>query len=77
MAIDIAELDKMQSSYKAAVEAWIAAIRREEKLASGNHSEAEIDAWEAAGFAEEEARDKAIAAKRAYEDALREEFFNF
>jgi hypothetical protein len=77
MAIDIAELDKMQSSYKAAVEEWIAAIRQEEQLASVDHSEAKIDTWEAAGFAEEEARDKAVAAKRAYEDALREEFFNF
>lgn len=77
MAIDIAELDKMQSSYKAAVEEWVAAIRQEEKLASANHSEAQIDAWEGAGFAEKEARDRATSAKRAYEDALREEFFNF
>jgi len=77
MAIETAELDKMQSSYKAAVEEWIAAIRREEALASVDQSEAEIDTWEAAGFAEEDARGKAKAAKKAYEDALREKFFNF
>ncbi len=77
MAIETAELDKMQSDYKAAVDEWVAAIRKEEALASGNHSEAEIDTWEAAGFAEEDAREKAKAAKKAYEDALREEFFNF
>ncbi len=77
MAIEVAELDKMQSDYKAAVEEWIAAIRQEEALASANHSIAEIDQWEGAADREEEARDKAKAAKEAYEDALREKFFNF
>ena len=76
--IAIAELDKMQSEYKAAVEEWIAAIRREEALASAAvHSETEIDLWEAACFAEGEAREKAKIAKKAYEDALRREFFHF
>lgn len=77
MAIDTAKLDKMQRNYKAAVEAWVAAIRREEALASVNHDEAEIDAWEAADDEEEEARDRAKAAKLEYEAALRQEFFNF
>jgi hypothetical protein len=75
--IETLELDRMQSSYRAAVEEWIAAIRREEALASGIHSEAAIDTWEAACFAETEARNKAKAAKKAYEDALRLEFFHF
>jgi hypothetical protein len=77
MAIAITELDQMQLEYKTAVEEWIAAIRHEEALASVNHSVAEVDKWEAAHFREEEARDKAIAAKAAYEAALRQEFFNF
>ena len=78
MAIDPAELDAMNARYKAAVEDWIRAIRDEETLASpAQHSEAQIDQWEAAAQNEEEARDKAKAAKAAYEDALREKFFNF
>jgi hypothetical protein len=77
MAIEIAELDRMQASYKAAVEAWIAAIREEETLASVNHSIAEVDKWEHADDREEEAREKAKDAKESYENALREEFFNF
>jgi hypothetical protein len=77
MAISVSELDQMQSEYKAAVEEWIAAIRQEEALASVTHSVAEIDAWEHADEREEEARIKAKEAKKAYEDALREEFFNF
>ena len=77
MTIAISDLDQKQAAYKTAVDLWVAAIREEEALASGNHSEAEIDTWEAAGFREAEARDRAKAAKTRYEDALREKFFNF
>jgi len=74
---NVSELDQMQSAYKAAVEAWIAAIRQEEALASVNHSVAEVDKWEAAHFAEDEMRSKVKAAKKDYEDALRRKFFGF
>jgi hypothetical protein len=77
MPVEATDLDQMQAAYKTAVDAWIAAIREEEALASVDHSEAEVDAWEAAGFREEDARDKAKQAKEAYEAALREKFFNF
>ena len=77
MSVETAELDRLQSAYKAAVEDWIAAIRREEALASVNHSVAEIDEWEKAHFAEDESRNRVLAAKKTYEDALREEFFGF
>jgi len=71
------DLDQMQSAYNAAVEEWIAAIREEEALASVNHSVAEVDRWEAAHFREEEVREKAKAAKKEYEAALRLKFFGF
>jgi len=77
MAIDITELDQMQSNYKAAVDAWVTAIRQEEALASVNHTVAQVDQWELADDREEEARNKAKAAKTAYESALRQEFFHF
>jgi hypothetical protein len=77
MADEDLDLDRMQSAYKAAVEEWIAAIREEEALASVNHSVAEIDKWEGAHFREEEVRDKALAAKKEYEGALRLKFFDF
>jgi hypothetical protein len=78
VAIAQAELDAMQARYKSAVEDWIRAIREEESLASpAQHSEADIDKWEAAADNEEEARKRAKEAKSDYEDALREEFFNF
>ena len=75
MDIDDAELDRMQSAYKATVETWIAAIRAEEELASVNHSVAGIDLWENAHFLAEQTRGKVEAAKTAYEGALRSRFF--
>jgi hypothetical protein len=69
------ELDRLQGTYKAAVEDWIAAIRKEEALASLNHSVTEIDKWEQAHFDEEDLRKKAKAAKKEYENALRFKFF--
>jgi hypothetical protein len=74
---NVSELDQLQSAYKAAVEAWIAAIKPEEELASVNHSVAEVDKWEGAHFAEDEMRTKVKAAKKDYEDALRRKFFDF
>lgn len=77
MTTEHAELDKAQRAYRAAVEAWIAAIRHEEALASVNHSLAQVDRWEQAHFDEEGARSKAKAAKADYEAALRRKFFQF
>lgn len=74
---DYSELDQIQSAYKAAVEEWIAAIKREEALASVNHSIAEVDKWEDAHFKEDEVRNKVKVAKKRYEDALREKFYGF
>jgi hypothetical protein len=77
MKPDTQELDRLQGKYKAAVEEWVGAIRREEALASGNHSVEEIDQWEAAHFAEDTIRSRVKAAKREYEDGLRKKFFDF
>jgi hypothetical protein len=77
MSEDYPELNEMQRTYRAAVDEWIAAIRREETLASVNHSVAQIDQWEKAALDEEEAREKARSAKTEYETALRAKFFNF
>ena len=71
------ELDTLQAAYKDAVETWIAAIRKEEALASVNHEIAEVDQWEKAHFEEDEIRGIVKAAKEKYEDALREKFFGF
>jgi hypothetical protein len=75
--VDTVELDQLRDAYKAAVEEWIVAIKREEALASVDHSVAEVDQWEQAGLDEDEVRNKVKAAKKLYEDALREKFYQF
>ena len=77
MSSEHPELDELQMAYRSAVEEWIAAIRKEEALASVNHDVAEVDHWEAAHFEEDELRGKVKDAKEKYEDALREKFFGF
>jgi hypothetical protein len=77
MAGEHPELDQLQANYKAAVETWIAAIRKEEALASVTHTVAEVDKWEQAHFEEDEMRSVVKDAKAKYEDALREAFFGF
>ena len=71
------DLDQMEAAYKTAVEQWIAAIKEEEALASVTHTVAEVDKWENANFKEDELRTKVKAAKKRYEDALREKYFGF
>jgi hypothetical protein len=73
--MDDAKLDRLRSAYKAAVDSWITTIRAEEALVSARHSVAELDLWEAAHFAAEDARRRAEAAKAAYEAGLRAEVF--
>ena len=77
MSAEHPELDELQTAYKEAVEAWIAAIRKEEALASVNHDVAELDEREKAHFEEDEMRGAVKAAKEKYEDALRNKFFGF
>jgi hypothetical protein len=71
------ELDELQAAYKSAVDAWIAAIRNEEALASVAHDVADVDKWEQAHFDEDEMRSVVKDAKAKYEDALRAKFFGF
>jgi hypothetical protein len=70
------ELDGLLAEYKAAVEAWVATIREEEKCATPDHSMKEWNIWDDADVREEEARGKAKDARKAYTDALREKLFN-
>jgi hypothetical protein len=78
MPVETSELDQLQAEYKTAVDEWVAAIRQEEALASAaDHSVADLDAWEEADQHEDDLREKAKDAKAAYEEALREKFFNF
>jgi len=71
------ELDQLQADYKVAVDEWVAAIRAEETLASGNHNIAELDKWEQAHFREHKLHKEVDYRKRLYENVLRRELFGF
>jgi hypothetical protein len=77
MPIEIAELDRLQQAYKAAVDEWIAAIRAEEALATPDYSLPAWEHWDQAGFKEQDAQDKARKAKEAYKDGLRQRDYGF
>jgi hypothetical protein len=65
------QLDQLRLAYKNAVDKWVDAIRAEEALATPDHSETAMERWDDAGFREQQARAKAIAARDAYQDGLR------
>lgn len=70
------ELNELQTAYKQALDAWMSAIRKEEDLASVDHSMVALEKWDEAGFEEADARAKADAAKEAYKDGLRRILYN-
>jgi hypothetical protein len=71
------DLSSMQKAYKVAVNDWVAAIRAEEDLALVNPTVAQVDEWERAYFKEDEAWNKAKTAKKHYEDAIRQDLYDF
>jgi hypothetical protein len=77
MPIDTSELDRLQQAYKSAVDRWVAAIREEEALATPDYSLPAWERWDAAGFKEQDAQEKAKTAKEAYKDGLRQRDYGF
>jgi hypothetical protein len=67
-----AGLSELRLAYKQAVDEWVVAIRAEESLATPDHSMTAMEKWDAARFTEQDAQTKAIAAREAYKDALRD-----
>ena len=65
------DLDQLRLTYKAAVDAWVDAIRAEEQLATPDHSMVAMEKWDDAHFAEHDAHSKATEAREAYKDSLR------
>ena len=70
-------LDELRQAYKHAVDEWVDAIRTEEALATADHSEVAMERWDQAGFAEQDAQEKAKQARDEYKDALRKVNYGF
>lgn len=76
-SMETTELDRLRLAYKTAVDQWVATIREEEELATPDHSMVQMERWDAAGFREQDAKEKAQAAKDDYKDALRKVNYSF
>jgi len=75
--METSELDRLRHAYKTAVDQWVATIREEADLATADHSMVQMERWDAAGFREQDASEKAKAARDEYKGALRESNYSF
>ena len=71
------DFDSLLHNYKQSLDAWIAAIRAEEALATADHTMVAMEKWDDAGF---HVHDAELAAKKArdlYKNALRKKNYGF
>jgi hypothetical protein len=69
--------DQLLSQYHQTVDAWVAAIRHEESLATADHSMVEMELWDSAGLQVHDAELTAKKARDQYKSALREKNYGF
>jgi hypothetical protein len=71
------DFDGLLEKYRAAVDAWVAAIEAEEALANDDHSMVEMEKWDAATFVVQDAEAVAKKAREQYKTALRKKNYGF
>ena len=71
------DFDQLLRSYRNTVDAWVAAIRTEESLATEDHSMVEMEKWDDAGFKLNDAELVAKKARDLYKNALRKKNYGF
>ena len=71
------DFNQLLKDYKGAVDRWVDAIRREESLATRDHSMVQMEAWDDAGFQLHDAELTAKKARDAYKNALRRKNYGF
>jgi hypothetical protein len=71
------DFDGLLTKYRAAVDAWVAAIKAEEALANEDHSMVGMEKWDAAGFAVQDVEAVAKKAREQYKTALRKKNYGF
>jgi hypothetical protein len=69
--------DILLTQYKKSIDDWIKAIRKEESLATPDHSMVEMEKWDSAGFAMHDAEAAAKKARDLYKNALRRKNYGF
>jgi hypothetical protein len=71
------DFDKLLAEYRGAVDAWVAAIEAEEALANDDHSMVEMEKWDTAALAAQDAEHKAKRSRERYKSALRRKNYGF
>ena len=71
------DFDKLLSDYRQAIDSWVSAIEAEEALANDDHSMVEMEKWDTAGFAVDDAEAAAKKARDQYKSALRKKNYGF
>ncbi len=75
--MDDFSFDSLLTQYKTAIDHWIEAIRSEESLATSDHSMVEMEKWDDAGFAVQDAEAVAKKTRDQYKNALRKRNYGF
>ena len=75
--MSVMNIDEAQAEYKAAVDAWVAAIRAEEALSTPDHSMIQMELWDTAGLKLNDAEWTAKKARDEYKAALRKKNYGF
>jgi hypothetical protein len=71
------DFDQLLRAYRRAVDRWVDAIRKEESLATDDHSMVAMEHWDDAGFRLHDAELEAKKARDAYKNALRKKNYGF
>jgi TRAP-type C4-dicarboxylate transport system substrate-binding protein len=71
------DFEQLLKDYKQAVDAWVAAIRAEESLATEDESMVAMEHWDSAGFAVHDAEAAAKKARDRYKNELRKKNYGF
>jgi hypothetical protein len=70
-------LDQLLQNYKQSTDAWIAAIRAEEALATSDHSMVAMEHWDTAGLNVHDLEAAAKKSRDRYKNALRQKNYGF
>jgi hypothetical protein len=75
--METSDFDQLLRDYKNTSDRWVDAIRKEEALATNDHSMVAMEHWDDAGFALHDAESAAKKARDAYKNALRRKNYGF
>jgi len=71
------DFDQLLKEYREATDAWIAAVKAEEALATDDHSMIAMEHWDTAALIARDAENRAKKTRDHYKNALRRKNYGF